>query len=45
MTMAGMSPEQWDRLVKDLEFNHKVDMWLTRFMVAGCIAVLIYFGV
>ena len=45
ITMVGMSPEQWDKLVKDLEFNHKVDMWLTRFMVAGCIAVLIYFGV
>ena len=45
MTMAGMSPEHWDKLVKDLEVNQKVDMWLTRFMVAGGIAVLIYFGV
>ena len=41
MTMAGMRPEQWDKLVKDLEITHKVDMWLPRFMVAG----LIYFGV
>lgn len=43
--MTGMSPEQWDKMVKDLEFNHKVDLWLARFMVAGYIAVLIYFGV